>query len=351
MTLLVVPLYNFMMENFRILDLEIIKKHANDEIIQSLTFKGQLNYFVAKQRAANQKLKVKKIVAKKTLDDYRYMGSCISKIFPHDKELDAILASEQYQNRKQPTNLYNLQQVPLHYQDNEWMKKYIPDATDRIKSQDDSLSSLSVHNFVENTVFYQTVKKAFEVELVGAQIRYMMQCSKPNVFMDENSKLFEARNLPNFDNFFRNEVKQMFMKRGLQESVIENGLDTFAADWRQQAMIIAFENEYYPFLATAKVYQKNDKWGNGLFKLKEKHQALWLKRREYDYYQAHKSTLKKSVTKNMLMDRVNLKLLDLKLAAVTKTYKKFMNNRKRYCVLNTASQDKNRAVSHTEKNI
>jgi len=336
----------------------IIKKHANDEAIQNLSFSDKLSYLEKKGRAVETALKTKYLIERQIAKDHGYMCGFFYEIFPSQKELDAIIASEQYQQKKQPDDVFKIEQVPAHYQDNEWMKTFIPLALGNAQfntNKDYIISSHGLHYFLNEATSYQAVKEGFETELVGAQIKYMMNCTKPNLFMDENSSLFKIRTMPNYDCLFRDEVKQTLLKHGIKEFIIENGLETYASEWRQQTMIKAFENEFYPFLELGKVCQKHDKWWHRLLKFKEKHQALWLKRREYDYYKTHKKRvdLMKSATENMKMDFIDLKALDLKLVAANAIYKSFMKNRKRSCILHMSPlKNKHTEVSNNaEKNM
>ena len=85
---------------------------------------------------------------------------------------------------------------------------------------------------------------------------------------------------------FRKGVLDTLLAIGMDQEVIEEGLEKYANMWRDRYMLIAFNNEYVPifYLANPDVY---------LEPVDAEHKTNWLKYRKYEYYKRHKQIVDK----------------------------------------------------------
>ena len=92
------------------------------------------------------------------------------------------------------------------------------------------------------------------------------------------------------DEFFRRHALSYFILKGFDPHTIEINLEKNADIWRKHAMLKAFENicnleilqNDFPDVQTKKVE---------FYRKKYSFRKLWLRYREYEYYQRHKSVI------------------------------------------------------------
>lgn len=110
--------------------------------------------------------------------------------------------------------------------------------------------------------------------------------------------------LPNSDIAFRKAVKDTLIAIGINEDVIEEGLEKYSDIWRKKYMLKAFNNKYYNAL---------DIMSYDIEEPLQIHKNIWIKVREYEYYCKHKNSvdLYGQVTDNMKLSLEEVRKLKL----------------------------------------
>lgn len=219
------------------------------------------------------------------MKDIRVLCNNLKHIFPEQNAVDVGVACLEHQTAKaRAKHTYTDDYLPLHTRDNVWLTKYVTNVIAEYEPQQ-RLRAKHVENFVANSSAFDVMRNEYEQRVIRAQIPFLLNESTPNCLMDENCCPYNYKDLPNFDQFFRNEVIRSMGRFGINEHNIEIALERNADLWRQQTMVQSFENAYYPL--STDTYKSIAPWWKAFNNLKQAHQAAWLKVREYEYYQDH----------------------------------------------------------------
>lgn len=219
--------------------------------------------------------------------DERILCDSLNQMFPDQEYVLYSVSKLKYQDKKERINqTYTAEYLPLHTRDNAWLTRYAY----QVASERDPQVKLKwkyVENYVAESPAFDIMRNEYEQRVLRAQIPYMLNKPTPNGLMDENCCPHNYNGLPNFDRFFRNEVIRCMARFGMDEHNVEIALERSADLWREQSMIQSFENVYYPLTVLTDIHKSIDPWWRRLDKLKQAHQSVWLKVREYEYYQDH----------------------------------------------------------------
>ena len=235
--------------------------------------------------------------------DEKLLYDNLAKMFPDQKDVEYVVARLKYQSPKErPNNIYTEDYLPYHTRDNNWLARYAAKVVSAAEPQA-RLHGKYVENFVAESSAFDIMRREYEQRLVRAQIPYMLEKPTPNGLMDINCCPHNYNDVPNYDNFFRNEVIRCLSRFGIDDHSLEIALERNADLWRKQTMIQSFENVYYPLTVLTDIHKTILPWWRRVDKLKQAHQVVWLKVREYEYYQEHHDIIDELglATENMLM--------------------------------------------------
>lgn len=221
------------------------------------------------------------IVEKKKQRDEASLERATLNLFAGDGSFDYYNC----QSRPQETNLENL---PCHLRDDEWLAKAL--------SRDHEVASIDygvVLNFVKKSELFKMKRHEYELKIVKSEIKKWGKFSGNNVWTRLSS---------NCDLRVREEIVKILSRIGLSEEAIEEGIEKYADLWREKFMSMAFlcEHKQNPFS-----HNKTN------FKQEDEYQENWLKIRRYEYYQRHKKSvdLYGEASSDMLMSTEDAKKL------------------------------------------
>lgn len=180
---------------------------------------------------------------------------------------------------KRSSELY-MCNLPCNLRNNKWLAKML------IKEKKlEHLNYYDVLDFVRNSKLFKEARHNYELEIVKWQIDWIRSGGEGWISSEKYGG--DAVFFTNVCDYgFRYGVLNTLLAIGMNEEVIEEGLEKYADMWRDSYMKIAFHNEYEPvfYLADPNVE---------LEPVDEKHRNLWLKYRKYEYYQDFKRIVDK----------------------------------------------------------
>ncbi|MBQ3494365.1 MAG: hypothetical protein IJA69_03020, partial [Clostridia bacterium] len=138
----------------------------------------------------------------------------------------------------------------------------------------------NIKKYVETSKNFEQARHNYELEIVEWLILYMLNGGEGWLIPDGYDELFLLVD-PNVDILFRAGIVKTLLAIGMDEEVVEEGIEKNAKLWRKQYMLKAFAHKYEPFL-----------YGNGQIEpADQNHKQNWLKLREYEYYYSHKESV------------------------------------------------------------
>lgn len=332
-----------------LLGLENLHKYYSKyyhESMKDLSWEEKLNYF--KKREAMEKTK-----ELKASQEQGMLCAKLYKIFPDQAAVNQVVWSSNYQNAKQKTHdVYTEEYLPQHTRNNAWLKKYVK-AVAETHNPGYKFLPESINYFVKDAIGFKTMRDDYEQRVVAAQIPYMLKNPVSNVLMGDEPSPYLKKGDFNYDKFFRSEVVRIMSGLGIDKRNIESSLEQNADLWRKQTMEIAFENQHYPLMNVINERKEFKPWWNRFAKLKQAHQAAWIKRREYEYYQDHQTIIDQLdlATNAMKMKPNELKMLDQKIKFYEKMRVMMLGKKKMLQIDNTHglknNQTQNQDQGHT----
>lgn len=256
-----------------------------------------------------KKLSVREITTRGKICQY------FGHIFTPAKNLGAVVASAQYQSKKQkPLDVYDEKYLPFYLNNQNWMANYIAAVIEQ-HEPNYKVNVKDVEDFISDSTAYASVRNYYKSDLVAANVKYLLQ----------HHENLAAK--PDFDKNFRKEVLWFMNHVDIDAHTIESYLEKHAALWREQVMSKTFENKY--LVKTDLINQHNKLWLEYFENFKKAHKKVWMKQREYDYYQDHKAVLDElgSVTKNMKISKHQAELLNNKLNKFEKKFERLLTQR------------------------
>ncbi len=305
-----------------------------------------------------------------------------------NSEINDFIIANITPNEKHPNNVFDEDELPFHTRDNAWLVKYL---TQKIKTTnkenkwvDKTLQKInkkaqknypsyielendnqtvnltkranlgninpeSIKRFVETDQEFDEARNDYEVDLVRAQIKHMMDSTEPNglLFKDKFDITSETisqatvyhpaitRFKPDADLYFYNGVMVAMHKLGISKHSAQVGLEKYAPLWRDELMLDAYFNRYNQY-TTEPVSPKEttavklEKWH--IDAVNQNFKGLWLRNREYEYYQAHKTIIDElnAATPNMKISEKQAATLSRKVANIDQEYQNIINSRENH---------------------
>lgn len=247
------------------------------------------------RRLLQERFQQKQLVEQQKLaQDYKLLSSYLSKIFPSNRHWDMVITNLDVRGDHKAIHYKNL---PYHTRDTAWLVKYAKHIVNLYHS-DVQLKPENIRRFVTGADSFNQARNEYEINLTKGKIEHTMvnfmnRITAVDVLSDDNHAV-------EFDNYFRQSVIKDMGNMGVDPFIAELALERHADLWRESTMIKTFRHQFYPGLMSL---------GTHFFPLDpnltdmRNHQDCWLKLREYQYYQDHKSVVDKakSHTNNMLL--------------------------------------------------
>ena len=160
--------------------------------------------------------------------------------------------------------------LPFHTRDAQWMQAHIKNVMDQA---DKPVEPNNIQVFMDWSPEFDVARFQFEQSLVKSEIIATLR-------QDHVSGMAAYAN--NYDEVFRIVIlDKMGQTYGLDRQTAEIALEANSKIWREPTMVQAFNNQFY----------RNKDMAN--YGSRPMHQALWMRVREYDYYQDHKAVVDK----------------------------------------------------------
>lgn len=177
--------------------------------------------------------------------------------------------------------------LPCHLRDNAWMSKLLHS---RLIGKGIYIPQSAIKRFMDNSEDFENLRHEYELKIVKWQIKWVITGGEgwllPKGY-DEISLLCSE----DIDKIVRGGVANTLKAIGMNRSVIEEGLEKYADNWRPRSMKRGFCHKYEPFFAFMGWTGEADK----------EHEKNWLADREYTYYQEHKQSVDAYGTKTPAM--------------------------------------------------
>ncbi len=331
------------------------------------------------------------VVDRKTLTrDFIILRRCISKMFPTEKRLDltkdeidrakmenatfiANIGYDELNNR-----FYNDDHIQFHTRDNEWLIEHLmklaqeelneekqlqqflkelnqevqenkfPYINKKYKDSNEIFPKLykvkksSVEKFIAIDTEFENARLNYEADIIRAQIEFMLTCNRPNGLLlsvgNQNpNNIFAmpvyhpivSRLQKDVDKSFRQNAINSLKTLGLDQHLIEVGLEKNANLWRKDTMIDAFYNQHQ--LATLTPNQCIDRvFLHKCYSVRENLKNFWLRQREYQYYQNHYKIIDELdlATPNMKISREEAQNLNDQVSSLEKRFQDLIQSHK-----------------------
>ncbi|MBO5229235.1 MAG: hypothetical protein J6B20_00330 [Clostridia bacterium] len=228
--------------------------------------------------------------------DFHRIYEALPVIFPDEKQIrEDIIELDNLNNEQkkitQQNDCYDAKFLSYHLYDTPWLTNYVTKIVDEINFNKQPINVANVQSYIEKGKSFDFARNQYMARYIKEKIRHMM--IKPEV-----DDLFIKRGFANYnhridcDEYFREVMRVMLTAQNkLPAHAVEVGLEKNANIWRKKTMLKAFNNYcnkiHLPVLS-------NNKVNLGMIELKNCIKSLrkvWLERREYDYYQKHKSII------------------------------------------------------------
>ncbi|MCQ2382357.1 MAG: hypothetical protein MJ060_00745 [Clostridia bacterium] len=292
------------------------------------------------------------VVDQKTLTrDFNVLRRCISKMFPSEKRLD-LTKDEIYRAKLENAMLianigydelnnrfYNDNYIQFHTRDNKWLIEHLmklaqeelneekqlqqflkelnqevqenkfPYINKEYKDSNEIFPKLykvkksSVKKFIAIDTEFENARLNYEADIIRAQIKFMLTFIRPNGLLlsagNQNPESIFAPKIyhpmisrfeKDVDKSFRQGVIDSLKLLGLDQHLIEVGLEKNANIWRENTMTDAFYNQHK--LASLTTEQCIDRvFLHKCYSVRDNLKNVWLRQREYEYYQDHQTII------------------------------------------------------------
>ena len=128
--------------------------------------------------------------------------------------------------------------LPCHLRNNNWLARMI-----KSKNNLYFISDSKILDFIKNSTLFIEKRKDYELEIVKWQINHILTHGE-NWICDENYGGDIVYITPVVDLGVRKGVIDTLTAIGMNNDVIEEGLEKYADLWREKFMELAFNNEY-----------------------------------------------------------------------------------------------------------
>ena len=198
---------------------------------------------------------------------------------------------------KKYTFIYNVNYLPFHTRDNDWLAEYVMKMTKRSLDNKKEISFDSAKRYVETSSKFQALRNEYENNLVREFMINLLDKDSANFFVSSEDKV-SLRQDSNYDLLFREKVVKAMSALGMGKGIAEEYIERNLGLWHVKVMHRTFfnrvENGYANIMDKAQRQKlaKNDSVAWESFANKElQYLHLWLLARENIYYKDHKDVI------------------------------------------------------------
>ena len=206
--------------------------------------------------------------------------------------------------------------MPCHLRDNNWLANYLQDI---LLDKGIYITVPVIRNFMEKSPRFEELRHNYELEIVRWQIDWMRH-DGDGWLIPKGYDDFSLMLSSDAVEIFRGGVVKTLTAIGMDEEVIEEGIEKNAHLFREKYIRQGFSNEYDP------IY-----YYHLPIPINEEHRENWLKAKRYEYYCKHKKSVDKYGTPHpdMLMKPEEVKelydVLPAQNAAMRKLIQEFVS--------------------------
>lgn len=215
---------------------------------------------------------VRSIMSQEEIDAEEILEKAVENFFPKNGQWWSSCF-------KRSKELY-MGNLPCNLRNDKWL------ATMLQRQQNlEHLNYYDILGFVRSSEVFKKARHDYELEIVRWQIEWIRNGGEGWISSERYGG--DAVFFTNVCDYgFRYGVLNTLLAIGMDQEVIEEGLEKYANLWRDNYMRIAFHNEYEPvfYLADPNAH---------LEPVSVDHKTAWLKYRKYEYYQDYKRVVDK----------------------------------------------------------
>ena len=167
--------------------------------------------------------------------------------------------------------------LPCHLRDNSWMSKLLHNV---LNKKGIYIPQHTIKKFMDNSETFAELRHEHELRIVKWQINWITSGGS-NWLMPRGTDEFSLLFSEDVDEIIRGGVSKTLRAIGMENEVIEEGLEKYAYTWRPSAMKKGFGHKYEPVVFMVGAPDDAD----------EEHKINWFANREYQYYQRHKNSV------------------------------------------------------------
>ena len=280
--------------------------------------------------------------------NFRMLDQFLYDLFPTKHQIAASMQNICLDDNAQRGHTLTMKDLPYHTRDNIWLAKYVTNAIKQLMKFNEDPEKC--HNtFAKQFLPYRNLDGKTDlttpdntqpnvkplpniVQYVAAGPNFdKYRCRYEQTLVQQYINCLSRgmhpaketyaglQGINDYDQFFRCRVVQAMVDLGIDRHSIEISLEINADMWRNQAMHQAFKNIYHAELDETNLctllINQNPQLFSALIQWREiraKHRRLWLKKREWAYYQKHQAIIDELglATPNMLLNPEQVKRLD-----------------------------------------
>jgi len=279
-----------------------------------------------------------------------------------DKSLQGLFPSEAFITQtldnlnmadKKYTFIYNVNFLPFHINDDDWLAEYVMAMTKFKRDlKDIKISFDGVKKYIKTSAKFNALRKEYENNLVRAYIKKLLDENSDDFFLSKKEKVNFMKNR-NLDQVFPEKVAKVMMAFGLSYGAIEEHIERNLDLWHHKTMHKTFYNriEQNNIGKINREQRFNLSIDNPVlwesFASKElKFFQLWMLEREKKHYDQHKDTIDRvgTATANMKISSAQAYKLSAEVRQAHTEYNKVVNE--------VAREVNHRQISDTQgKNI
>ncbi|MBR4419137.1 MAG: hypothetical protein IKT33_03980 [Clostridia bacterium] len=245
--------------------------------------------------------------------DFQVLDSFLEGFFPNIDMIEKSLKTfcdndirKVLRLRVQKNKEYNIENMMLLSHHDKWLAGYFQfyimnnfNAVFSQIAQKDLIKNSTanvVKKYVQKSPKFKVKRNEFEQNVVMAYIQNWAANNFATDFYCKQEQKWAMSYSVNFDKEFRNKVKMAMHFLNISAESIEAGIERTARYWRKDAMKLAFQNYYRKSFREEFDFNTTDA-------KKKKYMNQWLALRQREYFDEHKTSIKKygRPTKAMLM--------------------------------------------------
>lgn len=226
---------------------------------------------------------------KELVKAYHELDKLLPELFPNDKAIKEIIKNHKNKKGVYHKDEYILECLPFNLRNKKWLYKYVLNFV-KDKGLLFHFDVESLESYVYNSLKFENANKKFGENFIRLKLENMMKTTRAEHETIVDAGFPDISHRIDCDEFFRQHALSYFILKGFDSHTVELALERNADIWRRKSMLQAFENTCnleivvhdYPKSPISKVQY---------LRCKHDYRKLWIKYREYEYYQRHKKVI------------------------------------------------------------